>query len=100
VSAREHRHTAEPRYTRREVLDVLPADGEALVLLANSRLARLSPIGWACYEALEVPATLGDLAAELERRFGPPPEGDALTAVTAVVEELVRAGVLAEVNPA
>ena len=100
MSAQEPRHTAEPRYTRREVIDVLPADGEALVLLANSRVARLSAIGWACYEALEVPATIGDLAAELEHRFGPPPEGDALTAVTAVVEELVRAGVLAEVNPA
>lgn len=100
MSAREHRHTAEPRYTRREVIDVLPADGEALVLLANSRLARLSAIGWACYEALEVPATIGDLAAELEHRFGPPPEGDALTAVTAVVEELVRAGVLADADPA
>lgn len=100
MSAQEPRHTAEPRYTRREVIDVLPADGEALVLLANSRLARLSAIGWACYEALEVPATIGDLAAELEHRFGPPPEGDALTAVTAVVEELVRAGVLAEADPA
>lgn len=100
MSAQEPRHTAEPRYTRREVIDVLPADGEALVLLANSRVARLSAIGWACYEVLEVPATIGDLAAELEHRFGPPPEGDALTAVTAVVEELVRAGVLADADPA
>lgn len=100
MSVREPRHTPEPRYTRREVLDVLPADGEALVLLANSRVARLSAIGWACYELLEEPATIGDLAAELERRFGPPLEGETLTAVTAVLEELVRAGVLAEMNPA
>lgn len=88
----------EPRYTRRPVLDVLTADGEAIVLLANSRVARLSPIGAACYELLEEPATVADLAADLERRFGPPPEGDTRTAVEAAVGEMVAAGLIAEVD--
>lgn len=85
------------RYARRPVLDVLTADGEALVLLADSRVARLSPIGAACFELLAQPATVTELAAELERRFGPPTEGSTVQAVQAVIDELVTAGLVTEV---
>lgn len=89
-----------PRYARRPVLDVLTADGEALVLLADSRVARLSPIGAACYELLTQPATVTELAAELERRFGPPPGTTSGAAVAAVLKELVTAGLLDQLDGA
>jgi len=86
------------RFVRREVLDVLVADGEAIVLLMNSRVARLSPIGTACFELLEQPRTLEVLAVEIEERFGAPPEGDTLAAVEAVLDEMVKAGLITEVG--
>jgi len=86
-----------PRYARRPVLDVLTADGEALVLLADSRVARLSPIGAACFELLAQPATVTELAVTLERQFGPPTEGSTVQAVQAVIDELVTAGLVTEV---
>ena len=75
------------RFVRREVRDVLVAEGEAIVLLVNSRVARLSAIGTACFEVLEDPRSVEDLAAEIEDRFGAPPEGETLTAVEAVPGE-------------
>lgn len=88
------------RFVRREVRDVLVAEGEAIVLLVNSRVARLSAIGTACFELLEDPKSVEDLAAEVEERFGAPPEGETLAAVESVLGELVKAGLIEEAGPA
>lgn len=87
------------RFVQRAVRDVLVVDGESIVLLADSRVARLSEIGTACFQFLGRPAAVEGLAAAIKERFGAPPEGDAVAAVTAVVDELVAMGLIEEVGP-
>lgn len=84
-------------------VDVLESDSGAVVLLRDatfSRVVRLSPLGAAVRaftSARGMP--LSSVAAHLTSIFGGPSEGDVLAATRAVVEELVREGVVV-VEPA
>ncbi len=88
MSAQEPRHTPEPRYTRREVLDVLPADGEALVPFSPTP-------GWRGSLPSDGPATSCSRSRprsaisprSSNAASAPAGKGETLTAVTAVLED-------------
>lgn len=81
-------------YLRRPLVDILEVDGEALVLLEDSRVVRLSPIATAILDLTATAREVDDLAAAVEDRFGPPDDGGTTEAVRGVVADLVVAGVL------
>jgi len=81
------------RLTRVEPVDAL-AVGDETLLLFESQLVRLSPLAQAIFDLAAGGASVDDLAAELERRFGAPPEGTVRAATLAAVEELVGLGVV------
>lgn len=82
----------------RPYADLLEADQQALVLY-EGRLLRVSALALAIIRLCETGSALGDLAAALRERFGPP-AGSALEATTAAVNDLVAQGVLVVQNDA
>lgn len=86
------------RYRRREPLDVLEADGEALVLLPPDRVVRLSVVATAVYGLAGEAVTLATLAAGVEELFGVPPQGETEVVLGDVVDALIAAGVLERVD--
>ncbi len=87
-------------YQRRQPLDALVVDGEALLLVPPDQVIRLSPIATALFEATATPQRLGVLATMIEARFGAPPEGSTRDALQSVLDHLLTAGVLEEVPDA
>lgn len=85
------------RYLRREPLDALEVDGEALLLLPPDQVVRLSPIGTAIFAASAGPTAVEAIAVLIEAEFGAPGDGDALAAVSEFCADLARAGVLERV---
>lgn len=86
------------RYVRREPLDVLEVDGEALVLLPPDQVVRLSPIATTIFAMTSSATSPKDLAAAVERRFGPPEHGNTAAALRDILDSLVVAGVLQQVD--
>lgn len=81
-------------YRRAPLLDLLVADGEALVLLAPDQVVRLSPIATALVEATATPASVDHLITVTEQQFGAAPNCGTPSAVAAILAELVAAGIL------
>lgn len=84
---------AEAVIRRITAVDVLEHDAGALVLL-DTRLVSLGPIGAAVYELCGEDIGEGELVEALELRFGPAPGGTSLDATAAAVANLVSEGVL------
>lgn len=82
-------------YCRIEPLDALVVDGEALLLLEPDQVVRLSPIATAVFQITAAGASLESLLIQVEERFGSPADGDAETALQAILDDLVQASVLA-----
>lgn len=85
-------------YARREPLDTLEVDGEALLLLPPDQVVRLSPIAATVFAVTAGGMSLTDLAALVEARFGSPEEGDTVDTLRGVLDTLVSAGVLERVK--
>ena len=78
------------------VADALVGDGGAVVLVESSsghQVVRISPMGQAVREMAAVGVPMSRLTKELVGRFGAA-DGDAATAVEALVAELVSAGLV------
>ncbi len=105
----DHGATAEPwsaatadrglRIQAHRFADTLEREGEALILLNEGGLVRLSPLGASIVEFALNPIRLDDLAIALERRFGAPDGGDLLESAAQRVRELADQGVLALGGP-
>lgn len=78
--------------------DELHRDGEALVL-HDGQVRRISPLGTVIRERASAGASLEELTAELEERFGTPPGGDATTLTREAVTVLLDAGLLSPAPP-
>lgn len=84
-------------YIRLEPLDLVVRDGEALVLLPPDRVAHLSQIATAIYEATAQPQSVDELTALVTTRFGlPPGAAEPTHEVSGVVRQLWEAGLLRE----
>ena len=83
------------RVQRCEVVDVLERDGETAVLLADG-IVRLSELSALIFDLTEEPTEVGDLARELEARFGKPADQTSLDATKDAVADLVHHGILDE----
>lgn len=84
-------------YMRQEPLDLVVRDGEALVLLPPDRVARLSQIATAIYEATAQPKSVDELTALVTTWFGVPPGAVKPThEVGGIVRQLCEAGLLRE----
>ncbi len=79
-------------YVAVEVVDDLYTEDGALVLL-ESRLVRLGPVGAVILQTAAKPVTLMQLADALESAFGAP-EGDLLTLTEEAVTTLTLEGLL------
>lgn len=86
------------RYIRREPLDLLERDGEALALLAPDRLVALSPIATLVHASTPAPVSLEELTKLVVATFGTPPTGSASAGVADVVAHLVDEGLLDAVD--
>lgn len=86
------------RYVRREPLDVLEVEGEALVLLPPDQVVRLSPIATMIFAMTASATSQNELAAAVEQRFGPPEHGRTTDALRDILDSLVAAGVLQQVH--
>jgi hypothetical protein len=79
------------------VLDAVTSEEGAVVLVRRgprADLVRLSPLGAAIRELAEPGISLQDLTAELERRFGAPPEADLAEATLEYASSLVDNGLV------
>lgn len=80
-------------YARARVQDWIELDGD-VVAMVNGRVHRLSPLGSLLWRALQAPQRVDELAARCEAVFGPAPSGDTRAAISAVLEELARVGIV------
>lgn len=78
---------------RNEPVDALFFETEAL-LLYETQLVRLAPIGMAIFEYTARPIDTADLTAALIAEFGEPEDGSAANATSEAVASLVGLGVL------
>ena len=82
------------RARSRPVLDRVDRNGEAAVLVER-RVVRLSPLAVALVDRCADWAEEGDLAVELVRRFGEPPDGtSALQATRGALQDLAAEGLV------
>jgi hypothetical protein len=72
---------------RRPVVDRVDRDGEAVVLVGR-QVVRLSPLAVCLVDACIDWAQDRELAAELVRRFGEPPETDPLESTRSALRDL------------
>jgi len=82
---------------RREPLDALEIDGEALLLLPPDQVVRLSPIATTIFEEAAHGMSQDALATVVEERFGRPADGGTVDALRGILDGLVAAGVLERV---
>lgn len=85
-------------YVRREPLDSLVVDGEALLLLPPDQVVRLSPIGAAIFEVTSAAVSLDDIANAVVARFGSPVDGEVSEVLPEMLDRLVEMGVLEMVD--
>ena len=78
---------------RIEPVDLLRI-GDTTLLLYETRLVRLSPLGGAIYEMAVVCIDVDDLTRDLVKVFGPPPDSTPGEATWAAVGDLAEVGVL------
>lgn len=81
-------------YVRRDPLDVLEFDGEALLLIHPDQVIRLSPVATMIFSSASSAVSLDDLAPLVEERFGPPAGSATADALREVLDGLVAAGAL------
>lgn len=82
---------------RNEPADALFFETEAL-LLYETQLVRLAPIGMAIFNCTAHPIHAADLTTALIAEFGEPEDGSAAKATSEAVASLVGLGVLREVT--
>lgn len=93
-SVRRQGSSPDLRVHANQFADLLERDGEALVLLRDGGLLRLSPLGASIVEFAVNPIRLDALADALERRFGAPEGTDLVESTAQRVRELATQGVL------
>jgi hypothetical protein len=82
------------RVRRVAVTDRFVEDGESVVLVDHA-VIRLSALPTAILEAIATWTEVDDLAAMLERQFGPPPDGgDSSAATERTLRELHERGLI------
>ncbi|MBO1740095.1 PqqD family peptide modification chaperone [Leifsonia sp. TF02-11] len=80
-------------YTRAHVDDWIEVGGEVIVL-ADGKVSRFSPLGSVLWGELQTPSSLDGLVARAEAAFGPAPDGSARNTTQAVLDELADAGLV------
>lgn len=84
------------RVVRGEVRDAYSRDGET-VLMIDTTVMLLSPLASLIWESCDPAASIDDLVAVTVEAFGTPPDGDARSHVTTVLDALESAGAIRQV---